>query len=146
MVIAAACIVWRNDERKEIGLIHRRDDYPHHLSGQWFFPGGRVEINEQPSETALRETKEECGLTVRNPELLDTYAYTEYWKEKDGRDREQRVILAVYQGVCVDDTKLTNSNETQDSRWVSLDELKDYLIGNTITSHTSKAVRSALNL
>jgi 8-oxo-dGTP diphosphatase len=32
--------------------------------GYWGLPGGKIEENEQPSETAIRETKEETGIEV----------------------------------------------------------------------------------
>src|SRR5215475_12085621 len=37
------------------------------------FPGGRAEVGETPAETALREFKEETGITARNPRLFETY-------------------------------------------------------------------------
>ena len=37
------------------------------------FPGGRAEDGETPAETALRECKEETGITARNPRLFETY-------------------------------------------------------------------------
>jgi 8-oxo-dGTP pyrophosphatase MutT (NUDIX family) len=144
--IAAACIVWRNNDKKEVGLIHRRSDFPHHLSDKWFFPGGIIEVDEQPSEAAIRETKEECGLSVSNPQLVDTYAYTEYWQDMQEVDREQRVILVVYQAICADDNELSNSDETQGSAWVPLIKIKDYLTADTVSTHTSKAVRELLGI
>jgi ADP-ribose pyrophosphatase YjhB (NUDIX family) len=38
--------------------------------GQWCLPGGFIEIDETPPEGALRELKEETGLTGNDPLLL----------------------------------------------------------------------------
>jgi 8-oxo-dGTP pyrophosphatase MutT (NUDIX family) len=36
----------------------------HEKYGQWFGPGGHVELDEDPNEAAVREVKEEVGLAV----------------------------------------------------------------------------------
>lgn len=48
-------------------LLRKHDKY-----GIWLGVGGHIEENEDPNETAIREVKEEVGLTV---ELLDTRVY-----------------------------------------------------------------------
>ena len=37
--------------------------------GQWTAPGGKLEWDEAPHETCVREMREETGLTVRRPQL-----------------------------------------------------------------------------
>ncbi len=37
--------------------------------GQWTAPGGKLEWDEAPHETCIREMREETGLTVRRPQL-----------------------------------------------------------------------------
>jgi 8-oxo-dGTP pyrophosphatase MutT (NUDIX family) len=41
----------------------------HKKLGVWLYPGGHMEPNETPLDTALRETEEETGMKVR---LVDT--------------------------------------------------------------------------
>ena len=41
-----------------------------HGEGTWSFPGGHLELNETPEQCAIRETAEEVGLTVKNPQEL----------------------------------------------------------------------------
>lgn len=42
--------------------------------GKWTYPGGFADLGETPEQCALRETLEEVGMTVRDPELLGIYA------------------------------------------------------------------------
>lgn len=39
-------------------------------AGEWCSPGGKMEMNESPEECAIRETKEETGLEIRNVRFM----------------------------------------------------------------------------
>jgi 8-oxo-dGTP diphosphatase len=57
--------------RREDGrwLMHKRPLEKHH-GGLWEFPGGKVEIGENPSSTLVRELQEELGIEVDPAQLL----------------------------------------------------------------------------
>jgi len=57
----AACII----KNKKVLLIHRITGFD-----VWEFPGGKIELGENPKETAVREIKEETGLKVKNEGLI----------------------------------------------------------------------------
>ncbi len=72
----AVALVWDGDGRL---LIQRRPPEGL-LGGLWEFPGGKVEDDESPAGAAVRETKEETGLTIRVRELADRvdHAYSHF--------------------------------------------------------------------
>ncbi|MDP1601671.1 MAG: 8-oxo-dGTP diphosphatase MutT [Legionella sp.] len=84
--------------------------------GQWEFPGGKLEDEEEALAALKREVKEEVGLQVLDAEFLATIEHTYGIK---------KVTLLVY---CVDKFQGTPlCLESQiDLRWVDLEELSDY--------------------
>ena len=81
---------------------------------RWSFPKGHMEAGETERDTALRETREECGLTARlQPDFRETMAYTiNGWMPKE---------VVLFLGEVSGDTKL-QAAEIDTSRWVSLRE------------------------
>lgn len=41
----------------------------------WELPGGRLEGGEQPEETIVREIREELGVVLQTPRLIDAYIW-----------------------------------------------------------------------
>lgn len=50
-------------------MLHRvkKDNDMH--EGKWNGLGGKIEPGETPEECVIREVREECGLTIKNPKL-----------------------------------------------------------------------------
>ena len=69
---SAGIVLFRNDSNKNEFLLL---NYP---QGHWDFIKGKVEENETTHETAIRETKEETGIS--NIEFIDGF---EEWVEYD---------------------------------------------------------------
>lgn len=66
MELATLCYLKREGKTLMIHRIKREEDMH---KGKWNGLGGKVEPGETPEECVIREVKEECGLTVKNPLL-----------------------------------------------------------------------------
>jgi 8-oxo-dGTP diphosphatase len=87
-------------------------------SGFWEFPGGGVDWGEEPQQAAVRETKEETGLSAENIKFVTVTSAT----YKKGEDEKHSVYL-VYRG----ETKGSDvvlSGEHKESRWLTPMEAK----------------------
>lgn len=83
-------------------LLVKRGHEPY--QGKWHMPAGYVEIDEEPAQAAVREAREETGLTVQVDRLVDCYLDTE--------DPRGNVIILLYDAIVLDGT-LTPSDETE---------------------------------
>jgi ADP-ribose pyrophosphatase YjhB (NUDIX family) len=101
-------------------LLVRRGQAPR--KGEWSIPGGRQEFGETVRETAVREVREETGLTVGDLTLIDVI---------DGftRDDTGRIIAHwTLVDFCADwvSGDAQAGDDALDVRWVPLSELHGY--------------------
>jgi 8-oxo-dGTP diphosphatase len=101
---------------KEGVLIERRHD------GRplWTFPAGEAEPGESPADTAIRETKEECGI-----QIVVSHVIGERNHPKTGR---HMIYLAArpYQGTAVHNG---DEAELAEVKWVHMGEAEELLVG-----------------
>ena len=69
-------LVYLEDNKERILMIHRKKKDEH--TNLWLAPGGKVESNEAPCETAIREMKEETGLKIKNPEMKAVLSFPDH--------------------------------------------------------------------
>ena len=110
------------DKKNRVLLSHRRS------MDVWNLPGGGVEVGEMPTDTAIRETKEETGLKIRIEDLVGVYGQTD-------KDRLSFVFLGKIIG-----GKLKKSKEADVHRFFKLKKLPK----NTIPGHISR-LQDAVN-
>jgi len=87
--------------------------------GMWEFPGGQLEVGEDPFEGSKRETKEETGLDI---EILYPTSVRHFTKSSDGCTITMLVFLCK---ALNSDVKL--SKEHTEFDWVPLEDAKGKL-------------------
>ncbi|MEU1754011.1 NUDIX domain-containing protein [Micromonospora matsumotoense] len=113
--IVVAVSVFVRDEQARVLLIRRTDN------GLWSLPGGGQEIGETVAETAVRETREETGISVEVVGMVGVYSDPGHVIEySDGEVRQQFSLC--FRAVPVSGTP-TPSDESHEVRWVARDEL-----------------------
>lgn len=54
-------------------LLARKEEGDHPVSGEWHFPGGHIEEDEQPEEALKREIAEEADIDIEIHHVVDSY-------------------------------------------------------------------------
>lgn len=99
-------------------LLEKRSNEPG--KGKWSVPGGLVELGETVEQTVIREVKEETGLEVEKPELIDVV--DNVTKDGKGAIKYHFVIidyLAKLKGGIV-----KAASDAEELKWVALDEVE----------------------
>lgn len=91
--------------------------------GLWSLPLGHVEPNEEVSETAFRETKEETGYEVKLRDSKQLKILADDFKsinEFSGGD----IVLTVFNAV-IKGGALSKGDDVLDAKWVPLEEVRN---------------------
>ena len=84
---------------------------------KWTFPKGHVEADEEPSDAALREAREEAGLVGEiDPALLAEYRYPKT-RSRRGEDRVSAYLLRV-------EGQTPPAESFREPTWFSTDEAR----------------------
>lgn len=98
----------------------------------WTFPKGRPDKGETPVETALRETKEEVGVTpyklIDNPSFSHEYTFT-------FKDDEIEKSVEYFIGFVKEDKVMLQPEEVKEAKWCSAHEAME-----RITYESNKVV------
>jgi len=112
-LVVAACALIDADGR--VLLAQRPPGKP--MEGLWEFPGGKVEADERPEQTLIRELKEELGIVVSEPCLAPltfaSHAYPDF-----------HLLMPLY--VCRRWEGIVTPLEHQQVTWVKSNRLRDY--------------------
>ncbi|RBR29508.1 NUDIX hydrolase [Enterococcus cecorum] len=95
-------------------LLVKRRDFP-----LWDLPGGVVELDELPSEAAIREMYEETGYEVQ----ID-YEFARYI------DKTRNDCQHLFKSHIINGELKRTTTETRDLRWFSLNQLPLFIIPN----------------
>jgi 8-oxo-dGTP diphosphatase len=113
LVLVAACALIDADGR--VLLAQRPDGKP--MAGLWEFPGGKIEQDERPEQTLIRELQEELGIAVSEDCLAPlTFASHRY--------PDFHLLMPLY--VCRRWNGNVTAREAQQLAWVRPNRLRDY--------------------
>ena len=113
LVLVAACALVDTDGR--VLIAQRPAGRP--MAGLWEFPGGKVEADERPEDTLMRELKEELGIVVDEtclaPLAFASHSYPDF-----------HLLMPLY--VCRRWQGTVTALEGQKLAWVRPNRLRDY--------------------
>ena len=101
-------------------LLEKRKNSPG--KGKWAVPGGLVELGENVEDAVIREVKEETGLEVYDPRLVDVVTYVS-WGEK-GAVMYHYIIIDYLVNVRSGNPKA--ASDAEDLKWVPFNEVEKY--------------------
>ncbi len=112
------CIIFGWDGTRELKvLLIQRGNEPY--KGQWAFPGGFVDMDEDLETAALRELEEETGMKDVFIEQLFTFG-------APNRDPRGRVVSVAYFAlVNLNEHKIAAADDADDAQWFAVKELPD---------------------
>ena len=111
--VTTDCVILGFDGTRMKVLLVQRGIEPY--KGRWAFPGGFLQMNESAEEGALRELREETGLSGAFIRQFHTFSAPD-------RDPRERVItIAFYALVRIEE--VTGGDDAADARWFALDEV-----------------------
>ena len=113
LIIVASVALINSDNQI---LIAQRPEAKH-LSGLWEFPGGKVEKNESPKNTLIRELKEELNVNI-NQKCVAPLTFSEF------DYKEFNLLLLLY--VCRRWDGDPESMENNPIKWVKSNKLREY--------------------
>jgi len=107
-------------------LLEKRKSEPGR--GKWSIPGGLVELGESVECAVVREVREETGLEVENPELIDVV--DNIIADDNGEIKYHFIILDYF--VKLKGGELNAADDAEELRWVSLIEAEKYDLTKTL--------------
>lgn len=113
--VTTDCVVFTKEEEPKVLLIQRGND-PY--KGCWAFPGGFMDMDETAEECAVRELKEETGLTVNQIQQIGAYS-------KVDRDPRGRTISIAYLAIVDAPIAVSGMDDAAKAAWFPLSSLPD---------------------
>lgn len=109
-IIASSCVI---DNNKILMVQENKSD----IQGLWDLPGGKVKINENIKQAAIRETLEETGYNIDLDNILLIQNYI----------TNRGVLLIIYFYATLSDSRQVEyrKSEISNVKWFTLEEIKN---------------------
>lgn len=114
----------------ELLLILRKNEP---FKSQWSLPGGFLEMDEALETGALRELKEETGLSMQKLQQVGAFGAL-------GRDPRGRTISVAFAGKINNSGEVQGGDDAEDAQWFPLDDLPELAFDH------AEIIKSATNL
>jgi len=101
-------------------LLEKRKNEP--SRGKWSIPGGLVELGESVEQAVIREVKEETGLDVEAPRLIDVVDNISL--DAKGKVKYHYVIVDFLVNIRCGLAKA--ASDADELKWVPLSEVEEY--------------------
>ena len=111
--LTADCVVITKEATPKVLLIQRGNDP---FKGCWAFPGGFMDMDETTEQCAIRELKEETGLTVQEVKQIGTYS-------KVDRDPRGRTVSVAYLSLVDHPIEVQGLDDAANADWFPIDQL-----------------------
>ena len=109
-IIASSCVI---DNNKILMVQENKSD----IQGLWDLPGGKVKINEDIKQAAIRETLEETGYNIDLDNILLIQNYI----------TNRGVLLIIYFYATLSDSRQVEyrKSEISNVKWFTLEDIKN---------------------
>lgn len=112
--VSVDCIIFKEDEVKQVLLIKRKNPP---FEGKWALPGGFLDMHETLEEAALRELKEETGVTGVTLTQLHSFSRVD-------RDPRARVITVAFYGFLKESSMpVKGRDDAIEAKWFDIGHL-----------------------
>ena len=111
--LTADVVVITKEETPRVLLIERGGEP---FKGCWAFPGGFMEMDETTEQCAMRELKEETGLSITTLHQIGAYS-------KVDRDPRGRTITVAYLAIVDTAIDATAQDDAAKAEWFPIDNL-----------------------
>ncbi len=108
-------------------LLRKHDKYK-----IWLSVGGHIELDEDPTQAALREVKEEVGLEVElvpKEQVLVGLIPPVFLTRHKINEHHEHVVLIYFARAKTDQLVLSDSEQSDGCKWFTLEELDDPVFG-----------------
>ncbi len=111
--LAGAVVYAHHDNDIYLALVHD-------VFGHWTLSKGRVEVDESPEDTAIREVKEEMDLDIK---IKDVLGDNEYIANDPNEGRKSKKVTYFLGESEFNDIRLGSSSGLDDARWFKLKDV-----------------------
>ena len=109
-------VILANEKEEWYILLIQRKNEP--FKSFWALPGGFIDVDEPIEKAAIRELKEETGITGITLEFLNYF-------DEPGRDPRERTISMAFTGSTNKGINIKAASDAKKAEWFKIDNLPD---------------------